>query len=85
MGYSFDMELSMMKREYEAGIFRKKQEFWIEKAYMVNRHRQRIDELKDTYVAFDRYFLQKEQIARNEYGSIRDEMKNKVGASNEIS
>ncbi|KAM7537799.1 hypothetical protein Aperf_G00000061532 [Anoplocephala perfoliata] len=67
MAYSFETELSMMKREYEA-----------EKAYMVNRHRQRIDELKNTYVAFDRYFLQKEQIARNEYGSIRDEMKNRA-------
>ena len=45
---------------------------------MVKRHRQQIDELKDTYVAFDKYFLQKEQLARSEYGSIRDEMKNKV-------
>lgn len=45
---------------------------------MVTRHRQQIDELKDTYVAFDKYFLQKEQTARCEYGSVRDEMKNKA-------
>lgn len=45
---------------------------------MVTRHRQQIDELKDTYVAFDKYFSQKEQTARSEYGSIRDEMKNKA-------
>lgn len=45
---------------------------------MINRHRQQIDELKDIYVAFDRYFLQKEQTARSEYGNIRDGMKNKV-------
>ncbi|VDL58522.1 unnamed protein product [Hymenolepis diminuta] len=67
MKHSFDTELSMMKREYEA-----------EKAYMINRHRQQIDELKDIYVAFDRYILQKEQTARSEYGNIRDGMKNKL-------
>lgn len=67
MKNSFDEELAMMRREYDA-----------EKMYMVTRHRQQIDELKDTYVAFDKYFSQKEQTARSEYGSIRDEMKNKA-------
>ncbi|VDK23668.1 unnamed protein product [Taenia asiatica] len=67
MKNSFDEELAMMRREYDA-----------EKTYMVTRHRQQIDELKDTYVAFDKYFLQKEQTARCEYASIRDEMKNKA-------
>ncbi|KAL5109950.1 Dynein regulatory complex subunit 2 [Taenia crassiceps] len=67
MKNTFDEELAMMRREYDA-----------EKTYMVTRHRQQIEELKDTYVAFDKYFLQKEQTARCEYGSIRDEMKNKA-------
>lgn len=56
----------------------------LEKAYMGKRHRQQINDLKDTYVAFDRYFLQKEQMAKSEYGSIQDEMKNKVGIFEEF-
>ncbi|VDN97956.1 unnamed protein product [Rodentolepis nana] len=67
MKHLFGAELSIMKREYEA-----------EKTYMVTRHAQKIDELKDVYVAFDRYFLQKEQTARSEYANIRDGMKNKL-------
>ena len=51
---------------------------------MGKRHRQQINDLKDTYVAFDRYFLQKEQMAKSEYGSIQDEMKNKVGIFEEF-
>lgn len=45
---------------------------------MKDQHLKQINELKDIYVAFDKFFLRKETEARNEYGSTRDDMKNKV-------
>ncbi len=45
---------------------------------MLTHHQKQIDDLKDIYVGFDKFLLQKESEARDDYGNTRDEMKNKV-------
>ncbi|XP_067932597.1 dynein regulatory complex subunit 2-like [Watersipora subatra] len=69
--------LDTLHREYEEELEILKQEFDTERHMMIEKHLEEMNDLADIMFAMDQNFQDKENEAKSEYQSMRDEIKNK--------
>ncbi|KER27890.1 hypothetical protein T265_13706 [Opisthorchis viverrini] len=69
--------LRKLKADYEAELKLLTDEFGEEERYLIEQHTKQLDDLKDIFVALDSTYTAKENEARTEQHSIKDELKNR--------
>lgn len=70
--------LDTLQREYDEELEILKLEFDLERAMMIEKHMQEMNDLADIMFAMDQNFQDRENEAKSEFQSMRDEIKNKV-------
>lgn len=73
--------LGTLLREYDEELEILKQEFDTERQMMIEKHLEEMNDLADIMFAMDQNFQDRENEAKSEYQSSRDEIKNKVSYS----
>lgn len=70
--------LQILQSEYEEELEILKNEFDTERAMIIDHHRQEMNDIQDILFAMEENASERENEARQEFQSLRDEIKNKV-------
>ena len=71
--------LAKLKSEYDEELEIIKEEFDTERGIMIDQHNSEMSDIADILFAMEQNFQERENEAKSEFQSMRDEIKNKVG------
>ena len=71
--------LAKLKSEYDEELEIIKEEFDTERGIMIDQHNSETNDIADILFAMEQNFQERENEAKSEFQSMRDEIKNKVG------
>ena len=69
-----------LQSEYEEEKTVLMEEFETERCFLLEQHAQEMNDLQDIMFAMEQNFNERENDAKSEFQSMRDEIKNKVGS-----